>query len=453
MTYIQNRDELKSTSRYKNMIDDLITIVDKALLTVDPFIATKNLINIQGNELLIGEVKFDLNQIEHIYVIGGGKATYPIAKALEEILEHRITEGLVVLKHGQQHKLNKIKIVEGGHPIPDEGGHAGAKEMFGIAQKATEKDLVITCITGGSSALLPLPVDGVSLEEKKQVNKVLLSSGASIFEMNSVRKHLSKIKGGLLGLEIFPATLVNLTVSDVIGDQLDYITDLTVPDTSTFEDANRVIKKYNLADKLPKSAVDYLAKADINTETPKSYDGFSYCSYILAGPESACDAAAEEARKLGYTPLILSTSFDCESRELGKVFAQIANEIHHRGHPIKAPVAIIGGGESIVTLNGSFGLGGPNQEFALAGGVYLDDSTPAVICGVDTDGTDGPTDIAGAMCDASVKELAKKHGIDVNDIIYNTHATREPLVKMGNAIFTGHTGTNVNDLKVCLVEA
>jgi glycerate-2-kinase len=293
-------------------------------------------------------------------------------------------------------------------------------------------------------------VDGVTLEEKKQVNQVLLSSGASIFEMNSVRKHLSKIKGGLLGLEIFPATLINLTVSDVIGDQLDYITDLTVPDTSSFEDAQNVLKKYNLQDKLPASVVQYLMSPE-SRETPKDYEGFTYHSYILAGPESACETAAAEAKRLGYTPLILSTSFDCESRELGKIFAQIANEVAHRGRPIQAPVALIGGGESIVTLNGSFGLGGPNQEFALAGGYYLDNETHALICGLDTDGTDGPTDIAGAICDASVKDLADINGVDVCDILYNTHATRDPLVRMKNAIFTGHTGTNVNDLKICLI--
>jgi hydroxypyruvate reductase/glycerate 2-kinase len=450
MAYIQNSEELMSTSSHKKMIQDLITIVDKALLKVDPYVATKKLIKIENNNLIIGENIFNFDEIENIYVIGGGKATYPIAKALEDILGERITKGLVVLKHGQKHKLERIKIIEGGHPIPDKGGFLGAQEIYKIAKAATEKDLVITCITGGSSALLPLPVDTVTLEEKSLVSKVLLSSGASIFEMNSVRKHLSKIKGGLLGLEIFPATLINLTVSDVIGDDLDYITDLTVPDTSSFEDANKVLKKYNLSDKLPVSVVKYLAAA--KNETPKNYEGYTYYSYILAGPEAACDAAADEAKKLGYSPIILSTSFDCESRELGKVFAQIANEISSRGNPIKAPVALIGGGESVVTLNGSFGLGGPNQEFALAGGTYLDENTKAVICGVDTDGTDGPTDIAGAMCDASVKVLARRHSIDVYEILYDSHATRDPLVKMGNAIFTGHTGTNVNDLKICLIE-
>jgi len=261
-----------------------VDIVEHALTAADPYTAIEKLIHLEDERLSVGEVTFNLTNYERIFILGAGKASRRIAQALEDILGDRISGGLFVLKQGDRVDLKLTEVIYAAHPIPDQQSYQGAKALLEMAQSFSEKDLVIAGITGGSSALLALPADGISLEDLQKVNEILLLSGANIYQINAVRKHLSRIKGGLLAQEIMPATLINLTVSDAVGDALDYITGPTVADTSTFDDARDVLNMHNLWDKFPSSVSEYLKKGEKNQETPKSFEGMPLHSFIVVGP-------------------------------------------------------------------------------------------------------------------------------------------------------------------------
>jgi hydroxypyruvate reductase/glycerate 2-kinase len=281
---------------------------------------------------------------------------------------------------------------------------------------------------------------------------LLLASGATIREINAVRKHLSAIKGGRLALSIFPAEIINLTVSDVIGDPLDYITDPTVPDTSTFSDAIHVLEKYDLWDKFPESAIHYLQNATLEVETPKNFGEFEskVHSFILVKSRVVCDAAAEKAGEQGFKPLILTTALEGESREADIVFAGIAKEVVCNNRPLPPPCAIIACGETTVRIDNEYGQGGPNQEFALSAVSQITSYDKVTVAAVDTDGTDGPTDIAGGLTDSSTISRAKTNNLDVFKHLHE-HDASTVLLSTGDAIVTGHTGTNVSDLKMVLI--
>ncbi|MBW2148221.1 MAG: glycerate kinase [Deltaproteobacteria bacterium] len=447
--YINNSELLLSHGDRK-LREIALHLINAALEASNPYQATKKVVHLSGDNLRVGPHTYDLSKKRNIYVLGTGKATFPIAKALEEVLGDRITQGVVVLKKGQTGRLNRIRIIEASHPIPDSNGLRGAREMMRLAKRAVKGDIVFACITGGSSALMPMPVDSIRLTEKKKVNRLLLSSGASIFEINAVRKHLSKIKGGRLALAIFPAELVNLTVSDVVGDALDYITGPTVPDTSTFEDALQTLKKYDLLKKVPPSVRAYLEAADALNESPKDFEGMPYHNFILTNSDSACNAAAAAAEYLGLKPMILSTMFDGESRELGRNFAAIAREIRKSQMLLKPPCVLIGGGETTVALKGNFGKGGPNQEFVVSTILSMGGQEKFIVAALDTDGTDGPTNVAGAMADYTTVATASAKGIDLQRSLKN-HEVLHALISLEETIVTGHTGTNVNDLKFLIL--
>ncbi len=448
--YIQNAEHLIHQGS-QEMRKAAVDIIEHSLLAADPYHAVKTLLHLDNECLHIGSLALDLTQFDRILVIGAGKATYPIARALEEILGERITEGVVVLKKGSTGSLNKIRIIYGSHPVPDEEGNRGARLIMELAESCTERDLVLAAVTGGSSALLPLPVDGVSLDDKKRVNEILLFSGAEITQINAVRKHLSQIKGGRLAAKIFPATLVNLTVSDVIGDPLDYITCPTVPDTSTFEDACKVLDDFNLWDKFPVSAANYLRTGNDSLETPRSFPGMPLHSFIVVGSDVACLAASRRCEELGYSPLVLTTALKGEAREAGSFFASIAREIVEYSRPVPPPCALIAGGENTVTIQGAYGQGGPNQEFALAAALEIAGLPGVLAASLDTDGTDGPTDAAGGMVDGYTCQHALEIGVDPSRAL-KSHDSGPALQKLGSTIFTGHTGTNINDLKIILID-
>ena len=447
--YVLNRSQLLSHGN-KKLRAIALQMINAALEASNPYQATKNLVRLDKNILQVGGQKYDLSKRKNIYVLGAGKATFPIARALEEILGDKITRGVVVLKEGETKRLDRIKIIEASHPIPDARGVRGAQEIFRLATSAREGDIVFACITGGSSALLPLPVAPITLTEKKKVNLLLLSSGASILEINAVRKHLSKIKGGRLGLAVFPAELINLTVSDVIGDPLDYITDPTAPDTSTFESALRTLRKYGLLKKVPPSVRAYLERAGPERESPKDFGTMLYHNFILANNDSACEAAGAAAKSFGLKSMILSTMFDGESKEVGRAFAAIAKEIRKSRRPLHPPCVLIGGGETIVSLRRNFGKGGPNQEFVASTALKMDEQKGFVVVGLDTDGTDGPTEAAGAIADNSTVAAARAKGLDIEKCLID-HNVFSALASLNDTIFTGHTGTNVNDLKFIIL--
>jgi glycerate-2-kinase len=452
MNYIKNQNQLLSHGN-RELREQALEILNAGLRHADPGRATRDLVRYDRttDTLSIGGVPRKPGEFANIYVIGAGKATFPIARALDDILETRITGGIVICKDGQEGALRNIDLRLASHPIPNESGMAAASDILDLAKRTRPGDLVFACITGGSSALLPLPVPEITLEDKKKANLILLTCGANILEINAVRKHLSLVKGGQLAGAISPgALLVNLTVSDVIGDPLDYITDPTVPDTSTFGDARTTLDKYDLWGRMPEAIARYLRNPPLERETPKSLDDRRIENHILVPGDAACNGAAQRARELGFDTVILSTMFEGESRELGRTFAFIAKEVRMNSRPISVPCAFVGGGETTVTVNGGAGEGGPNQEFALGAALEIGSLENVLIAGLDTDGTDGPTLCAGGIADEHSLQRAKEAGVDLYGAL-KRHDTTATLLRLEDAIITGNTGTNVNDLKIMLL--
>ena len=450
--FIKNTDDL--LAKADPMAGVALDLAEHALTSADPYVAAMSLLSLSGDVLRVGDREVDLAG-RRIHVIGTGKATFPIARALDEILGDRIAAGLIVCKHGQEGALAHIEIAHAAHPVPDEASVDGARRTVELLKDVRAGDIVIAAVTGGSSALFVAPVPGISLADKMALNRILLTCGANIRDINAVRKHVSAVKAGRLVAGL-PAgtTLINLTVSDVIGDALDYITDPTVPDTSTFDDARHTLDKYGLWERLPASVTDYLRSAIAADETPKEADlgHLERLDHILVRADAACHAAAARAEELGFRPLILSTAFEGESRELGRTFAAIAHEVRGSDQPAAAPCVLIGGGETTVTIDGAVGIGGPNQEFAAAGAIYLDGLADVAMLGIDTDGTDGPSDMAGAIVDGGTLRRAGESGTDLHTAL-QTHDVTPALEQLGCAVSTGATGTNVNDLKLVVIGA
>jgi len=448
--YILNRGELTAHGN-ADLRNAALDIIEYALTAADPCSAVHHLMQLDGEMLTVGELTLDLSEYERIFILGAGKASRGIAQALEEKLGDRIADGLFVLKNGDEVELKHASVIYAAHPIPDENSYRGARALMELAGTFTENDLVFAGITGGSSALLALPVDGVSLEDIQKVNQLLLLSGADIVQMNAVRKHLSQIKGGWLAKRILPATLINLTVSDVVGDMLDYITGPTVPDTSTFDDARAVMDEFNLWTAFPASASEYLRNGKDEQETPKAFGGLPLHSFVLVAGDAACIGALERAKMLGFNSIILTSMLQGEARDAGTFFASIAKEVLTFGRPLAPPCAFIAGGENIVTIGPDHrGKGGPNQEFALSAGIGIAGLDRALTASIDTDGSDGPTDVAGGMVDGSTRPRAEAMGLNLS-MALRRHDAEMVLRKIGDAVVTGPTGTNVNDLKILLV--
>lgn len=448
--YIQNRDRLTDHGN-SHLRNAAVEIMEHALTAADPYAAVDRLVHITDEQVVIGDLRLDLRDFERIFILGAGKASRGIALALENKFGDQISDGVFVLKHGDDVSLRYARVVYAAHPIPDEGSSLGAQMMMDMADTMAEKDLVFAGITGGSSALLASPVAGVSLGDIQKVNQLLLLSGADIFKINAVRKHLSSIKGGWLAERILPATLINLTVSDVVGDQLDYITGPTVPDTSTFDDARRVMDEYGLWDVCPSSVRHYLRRGGRTEETPKDFEGLSLRTFLIVAGDAACVAAEKRARELGFESIILTSMLRGEAREAGSLFASIAHEISTFGRPISSPCALIAGGENVVTIGSDErGFGGPNQEFALSASLEIAGLENVIIAAIDTDGFDGSTDYAGALIDGETKSSAVAQGFEPTTAL-RKHDVGRMLQDIGDAVLTGPTGTNVNDLKILLV--
>ncbi|RZN34220.1 MAG: glycerate kinase [Methanophagales archaeon ANME-1-THS] len=432
---------------------DAREIFNAALTAVDPVSAVKKHVSLEGEVLRVGDRRYDLATYAHIYVVGCGKAAASMSYALEEILRKRIDGGMITVKYGHARELHTIRINEAGHPIPDEAGVKGTKEIIALLQGLGETDLVIFVISGGGSALLPLPKEGIRLEEKQRVTELLLESGASIDEINAVRKHISQVKGGQLARIAYPATLISLILSDVVGDRVDVIASgPTVPDESTFEECMRIVEQYQL--NLPESVMNLL-RGGLNgelEETPKPGDPiFDKTFHLLIGSNiMALKAAEQKAREYGYKTLILSSSIEGETREVAKVHTAIANEIRATGNPVPRPACIISGGETTVTITGT-GLGGRNQEFVLASAIEIAGMEDTVILSCGTDGTDGPTDAAGALADGFTVHRAEQQGMHPRDYLRNNDSYHF-FERLGDLIKTGPTNTNVMDVRLLLVK-
>ena len=392
----------------------------------------------------------DYSRFRHVYVIGAGKAGASMARAAERALGRMVTGGLVNVKYGHLAKLRRIELNECGHPVPDQRGVAGAERIAEIAAAAGAGDLVLCLISGGASALLPLPAPPVTLEEKQEVTRLLLACGADIHEINTVRKHLSAIKGGQLARLAWPAKVEALLVSDVIGDSPDVIgSGPAAPDPSTFAEAAAVLDRYGIRDKVPAAVRTRIEQgvAGAIDETPKPGEKLfaRVRNTVIGGNGLALDAAARQARQLGFRTLVLSSAIAGETREIARMHAAIAREVAERGRPVKPPACIITGGETTVTLRGD-GLGGRNQEFALAAALDIAGLDNVVVFSAGTDGTDGPTDAAGAIADGDTlgrKPDARRY-LDANDSYHYFES-------LGDLVITGPTNTNVADVRILLI--
>lgn len=427
-----------------------LAILKAALKAADPMEAVLRHLSITNGIMRAGSQRYKLSAFKNIYVVGAGKACAAMAVAIERLLGKQITEGFLNVKYGHLAKLRRIQLNECGHPVPDENGMRGAQEIGRIAAKANKDDLVLVLVSGGASALLPFPAQPITLAEKQAVTELLLRSGANINEMNAVRKHISSLKGGQLAALANPATVVSVILSDVIGDKLDVIgSGPTAPDSSTFVDAQAVLVKYGLIDQIPASIRQRLEDGirGLIPETPKRLTRTQ--NLVVGSNQLALDAAAAEAKRLGYRPMILSSFIEGETREIARMHVAIAKEIVIFGRPSKAPMCLISGGETTVAIKGE-GKGGRNQEFVLAAAIDIQDLPGVCILSAGTDGTDGPTDAAGALCDSTTISRASREGLDANDFL-NRNDSYHFFEPLGDLIKTGPTGTNVMDVRLIVI--
>lgn len=450
----------------RNYRKDLTTIFKAAVRRVDPEAMLLEQCSLNGDLFTVSlpdrKAEYDLSSYNRILVIGAGKATARMAKAVETLLGDRITEGVIAVKYGHTEELSIIRTIESGHPVPDDNSVKAAEKILELARSADKETLVINLISGGGSALLCLPFKtdewACTLEDKQAATKLLLECGAEITEINTIRKHLSGIKGGRLAEAIYPAHALNLILSDVVGDRLDSIASgLTVPDGSTFKDAIRIIEKYKIKKKLPTSAARILMFGDAGSmpETPKPGSSvFKNTQNILIGTNlAACKSAEIAANSLGYNTAVLSSQITGEASEAAKFYIGIGRDIVRDLGLLPRPACIIAGGETTVTIKGT-GLGGRNQEMALA---FLAELQGDSVSGPQiyflsggTDGNDGPTDAAGAFADHALADAGAKSKLSIQDYLDNNDSYNY-FKQTGGLLITGPTNTNVCDVQIMLI--
>ncbi|MEW8506267.1 MAG: glycerate kinase [Candidatus Thiodiazotropha sp.] len=381
-------------------------------------------------------------------VVGAGKAAASMAKTVEEQWNTPLS-GLVITRYDHGLPLNHIELVEAAHPLPDDTGRQATRRIMEMAQGLEPEDMMLCLISGGGSALLALPAHGITLEDKQQINKRLLRSGAAIGEMNCVRKHLSAVKGGRLATAACPAQVVTLLLSDVPGDDPSVIASgPTVADPTTFADALTVLRKYGIEE--PKAVIQHLERADDETPKPGDQRLERSSSVIVASAQDALEAAAVKARSLGYKPLILGDSFEGESRDLALEHAAITLQIAQHGQPAKAPCVLLSGGETTVSVKGS-GRGGRNTEFLLALAVALEGHPRIHAIACDTDGIDGTEENAGALLDPHSLTRAEALGLNATELLNDNNGYRF-FSALDDLVVTGPTRTNVNDFRAILID-
>jgi hydroxypyruvate reductase len=410
----------------------------------------------RGEILSLGQTEIDLTQIDHLYLLGAGKASAAMAAAMEALLGDRITAGRICVKYDHGAPLTHCTLLEAGHPIPDAAGVAAAEAILELADQAGERDLVICLISGGGSALLPLPLPGLTLADKQATTHQLLASGAAIHDINTIRKHLSAIKGGRLAQAAAPAQVISLLLSDVVGDDLDVIASgPTVPDASTYVDCLAILKRYQLDRRVPAGVRRLVAQgvAGDLADTPKADDpAFRQVVNIVVGSNlDALTAARERAAALGYPPLVLTSRLEGEAREVARFLSAILTEAQHSGQPQPPPLCLLSAGETTVTLKGK-GKGGRNTELALAAAGHLEGTTECVLLSGGTDGSDGPTDAAGAIVDGQSAAKAAAKGFNLETALADNDSYTV-LAATGDLLKTGPTRTNVMDLQIGLAGA
>lgn len=439
-----------------------LDIVETALGAVDPWRAVREQVSLDGDLLRLagadGDAVYDLGEVDDVFVLGAGKATYPQAAALEAILGQRITDGFISVKRGQLAPfrerfgpLSRIRVMESAHPVPDESSFEAGRATMSLAERAGARDLVLCLMSGGVSAQVIAPVPGISVADKAVVNDLLVTSGAEVTEIMTVRRHLSQIKGGRLLQKLRPASVLALTVSDEKTDTMEWNTDWTSPDSTTADDAVRVLRRLDLWERVPATVRTVLERAcaSATEDAPEAPEGAAAVrNHMLVRTRSLAEAAVHRAAELGLKPLLLTTLLSGESREVGRTLVSVARECLVSGNPVPPPCALIATGETAVRLRAKpAGEGGANQELAVGACLDLAPAMPVAVLALDTDGTDGPTSIAGGLTDGTTRVRAGLAGADLARAL-DVHDVSRVLRLAGDAVVTGPTGTNVNDIVV-----
>jgi len=457
MIAINNKEQLVKNGGTKfNQKARILALesLESALNAVDPKEIIRSQLLLRNSTLKVDGYSFDLKHFQSIYVVGGGKASGSMAEAVEQVLGNLVTNGHVNVQRGSKHKTDIIRLHEASHPIPDESGVKGTRRMLKIVEQAKRDDLIICLISGGGSSLMPLPRDEISIADKRRITDDLLMCGGTINEINTVRKHISDFKGGWLAKKAYPAPILNLILSDVVGDPLEFIASgPTVPDSTTFSDAIKVLRKYGLWDKAPASIRKVLSDGEkaLIPETPKAEDeAFKRVYNVVVGNSRlASSAACKQLKSSGLNTVLLTSTMEGEARHVGAMLASIAREVFISGNPVLKPAGIVAGGETTVTVSGK-GSGGRNQEIALAAALKLRSMDGVAVASLNTDGIDGPTDAAGAIADGKTLAKAVEMGLDPGEFLAENNSYNF-FSKLDDLLFTGPTNTNVNDLSVIVV--
>jgi glycerate 2-kinase len=446
---------MKSVSDHQRLKESAAAIFNAGIRAVDPEACVRRHLRLADDRLLVGETVYPLETINNLFVVGAGKASAAMARAVEAVLGDRIDVGLVITKYGHAVPLHHCRVMQAAHPVPDENGVKATAALLDLVATAGPGDLVLCLISGGGSALTPAPAQGISLADKQAVTALLLACGATIHEINTIRKHLSRIKGGRLCQHANGAAVVSLILSDVIGDNLDIIASgATAPDPGSFADALALIEHFDLQEKIPPAVGDYLSRGERGEipETPKPGDPiFARVENHIVGSISEALLAAEgEARKRGFNPLVLTSMLQGEATDVAKVLCAVAKEVRRFNRPVTVPACLLAGGETTVTLKGK-GLGGRNMQLALAAAVELAGADHTLMLSAGTDGTDGPTDAAGAFADGTTALRATAINLKPGDYLANNDSYRF-FEQVEDLFITGPTRTNVMDLQIVLVD-
>ena len=441
-------------------VPDLLRIYRDAVAAAEPRAAVLGLVTRDDGRLYAGDYSCDLTSVDRIVVVGAGKAGSGMAEGLEQVLGERIDSGLVIVPDAHGASCSRITLTEGRHPLPDEQGAQSTGRILEMVRAADARALVICLLSGGASALLVAPAAGLTLDQKVETTRLLLASGADIAEVNAVRKHLSTVKGGLLAAAAHPAPVLSLVISDVVGDRLEVIASgPTFPDRSTFVDAREVLGRRRLLQRVPTAVREHLERGALGMipDTPKPgnplFRDVRHC--VAASNRIALDAAAAGARSLGYEVILLGAELEGEAREAARMLAGEVRRVAQGLAPGSRPVCLLSGGETTVTVTGS-GIGGRNQEFALAFALEIDGLEGVALLSGGTDGVDGPTDAAGAIVDGDTAELARGVGLDPAASLIGNDSHRF-FVELGRRaggsplLVTGPTGTNVMDIQAVVV--
>jgi glycerate 2-kinase len=431
----------------------LRTMVRRALESVNAATALRRAVKKDGDVLTVGSRRYDLRRYERVVAVGAGKATASMARAIEQLLGRRLHSGLVVVKYGHTVPTTRVVVEEAGHPVPDRAGQAAAQRLHALVSSLTARDLLIVLLSGGASSLMPAPVPGITLADKQRVTRQLLRCGAGIGEMNMVRKHLSSLKGGRLA-ESTKAAIITLILSDVLGDDLSVIASgPTAPDPTTYGEAVDCLKRYGLWASVPRTVRTHLERGRQGNlaETPKPRSPLfrRVQNQIIGNSQLALVALTRVAREAGLRTVLHSMTLAGEARDIGSQFGALARDILDKKSPVARPCCIVAGGETTVTVRGN-GKGGRAQEFAAAAAKAIAGLPNVWVAALGTDGTDGPTDVAGALVSGDTLARARRRGVDL-DAALAQNDTYPALKALRSHIITGPTGTNVNDLYLLFV--